>query len=421
MVVGVGPRVVGNDVEGLVRDGSAPGELSVALISTCLPRRCGIASFSAQLADGIKAASPGTRLTWVAVDRPDTKILYGPQARWRIYQSIAPSYAMAAEQLSASEVDVVLLQHEFGLYGGRSEEDPDHLELFLAALRKPLVTTLHTIPAEPSTTMRACLNRLGRRSETVLTNSEAGRRILLERYDVDPGRVRMVRHGAPVIDARGRDPIKERLGLAGRSVVTSFGFVSRDKGLGQVLEALQLLRAGHPEVTYLSLGTAHPDERAADGQRYIDWLRARARELEVTDQVRFMDWHLLDEQIVDCLVATDVYVSSLAHYDHVSSGTLSWAVAAGRAVVATRYAHAVELLGNGRGLLVEPGEPLQLASAIQSVLDDPLLKSRLEQRAAALGRTLSWQRTGQHVLEVLRQAAGTALGEAFPGLLGQPA
>jgi polysaccharide biosynthesis protein PslF len=373
------------------------------MVATRPPRRCGIATFADDVARTVRELAPGTSVCWAVVDHAAAARTVGGDTRWIIRQGDPDSYGAAAEGINAAPIDVVSLQHEFGLYGAWEREYRDHIAPFLDRLRKPLVSTLHTALPELRPGVRESVRRICDRSELVLVASEAARSILIGQFGASPDRVRIVPHGAPWVNSAIRPDLKARLGLAGRVVVTTFGFLSPAKGHEVMIRAVAGLRFFCPEICYLVVGRPHP-EAGPGGTAYLDGLRQLVRRLALDDHVRFVDRYLLDRQILDLLVASDVYVTPFLDLHQVSSGTLSWALAAGKAIVSTRYLHAEEALANGRGLLVPPGDERALARAVLRILDDPRLRKQLERRALEYGRTLAWPIVGRRVLRAFRDA-----------------
>ncbi|HEX8969110.1 MAG TPA: glycosyltransferase, partial [Chloroflexota bacterium] len=217
---------------------STASGLTVGLIGTCPPRQCGIATFSKDLERAIQTADPAVRVRWAAINEASSLHAYGPEVRWRIRQGDLESYRHAAVQLNLSSVDVVCLQHEFGLYGIWGDPFEDHLIGFLQELRKPLVTTLHSVLPEPSRSVRASVRRIAQRSHQVVVMAERARELLLDAYGIDSTRVSVIPHGVPPIEPHGRLRMKNHLGISGRTLITTFGLVDPRKGLEFMIDAM---------------------------------------------------------------------------------------------------------------------------------------------------------------------------------------
>jgi len=397
-------------------DVSAPAvtPFSLAFVATCPPRQCGIATFTRDLARSILATDATSTVSWAAIDDQRLVQTYGPEVRWRIEQGNPASYRAAAEKLNASDVDVVALQHEFGLYGVWDGGFVDHLEPFLDILRKPLVTTLHTVLPEPYPTQRKAIQRIGDRSTAVVVMAETAMRLLVHEYGLPENRIRVIPHGVPPMLRDDRDEAKATLGLAGHTVVATFGLVDPRKGLEYAIRAMRAVVAEHPDALYLILGRTHPEFVRTSGESYRTELLTLVESLGLSENVRFIDRYLTDEDVVAYLRATDVYVTPYLDPNQITSGTLAYALGAGRAIVSTPYLHAAEVLAEGRGILVDFRSEQALAEGLNRVLGDPELRTALEARAYQYGRHTFWPIVGHCALNLYREAAGLA-ASALPG------
>lgn len=388
--------------------------LSVAFVSTCPPRQCGIATFTCDLAQAIKSADPAVRLSWAAINDASSLHPYGPEVRWRIHQGDPASYQAAAEHINASRVDVVSVQHEFGLYGVWGEVFEDHLAPFLETVRKPVVTTLHTVLPNPSPSLRAAVQRIGARSRVVIAMAELACRMLVEEYGLDADKVRLVRHGVPPIVPRGRTHMKERLGLKNRTIILTFGLVDPRKGLEYMIGAMTAVAERHPNALYLIAGRTHPELVRRSGEAYRNGLGELIAARGLVNHVAFVDEYLSQRQIIDYLLASDVYVTPYLDPNQITSGTLAYALGAGKATISTAYAHATEALAEDRGILVDFRSEDQLADAVLRILGDPSFKGQLERNAFAYGRQTAWPAVGERALQLYRAAAHRAEAIPFP-------
>lgn len=387
-----------------------PHKLSVGLVSTCPPRQCGIATFSKDLEHAIQSADPSVRIRWAAINEATSLHAYGPEVRWRIRQGDLESYRRAAIELNASSVDVVCLQHEFGLYGIWGDPFEDHLIGFLEELHKPLVTTLHSVLPEPSPSVRASVRRLAQHSDQVVVMAERARSLLLDAYDIDRNRVTVIPHGVPPVEPHGRVRMKDHFGVAGRTIITTFGLVDPRKGLEYMIDAMTTIREFDSSALYLIVGKTHPELIRRDGEAYRRQLWQVVKERGLEQHVDFVDEYLTQAQIVEYLLASDVYVTPYLDPNQITSGTLAYALGAGKAIVSTPYAHALEVLAQGRGLLVPFRSDVHLADAILRILADPHAKGSLERHAYAYGKETAWPRVGERMLRILQAAATTPFG-----------
>ncbi|OGO68625.1 MAG: hypothetical protein A3H36_01135 [Chloroflexi bacterium RIFCSPLOWO2_02_FULL_71_16] len=381
--------------------------MRVAFVSSAVPRRCGIATFTADLAAGVRMADPAVRIQFAAIDEPFAARTYGSTVAWRIAQEDPASYAAAARAISRSSVDVVNLQHEFGLYGvwqdGRYD---DHLRVFLDACTKPTVTTFHTVPPIPEPWMLAAVRDAADRSAAIVVMSATGARLLREVYGVSKVPV-VIEHGMPVIEPRGRRRLKRALAMEDRSVISTFGLVDPRKGLEHVVEAMPGILAKDPRALYLVIGQTHPELQKRQGESYRNSLIETARRVGVTGSLRFVNEYLTQGEIVEYLLASDVYVTPYLDPAQITSGTLAYALGAGKAIVSTPYLHASEVLADGRGILVPFRDPAAIAAAVGGILKDPVRKRALEERAYAYGRATTWPAIGAQVLTLMRHVVAS--------------
>jgi glycosyltransferase involved in cell wall biosynthesis len=343
------------------------------------------------------------RCVAAAIDEPNTARPYGPDVRWRIKQGDKESYRAAARAINESSVDVVNLQHEFGLYGvWRDGVYDDHCAPFLEELRKPVITTLHTVLPEPEPQIRETVRRIAERSTRVVVMAETAARLLADVYGISQRPV-VIQHGMPAIVPRGRHRLKRQLGVDHRAILSTFGLVDPRKGLEYMIAAMPEIVARHPNTLYLIVGQTHPELLKKAGEQYRNELVSKIESSGMSDHVRFVNQYLTQREIVDYLLATDVYVTPYLDLNQITSGTLAYALGAGKAIVSTRYLHAAEALADGRGLLVDVRDADGLARAVLAILDDPALKAELERRAYDYGKEMAWPNVGRRVLALTRE------------------
>ena len=312
-------------------------------------------------------------------------------------------YRHAAIAIDGLDTGVVSLQHEYGIYGG---PDGANVLAFTDRLRTPLVTTLHTVLPEPGERQQAIVRELGRRSEAMVVMSETAAGLLDRRYDVDPARVRVIPHGVPDLARVDPELVKPELGLAGHRVVLSFGLIGPGKGYEAAVEAMADVARRVPDALYVILGTTHPDLVRREGERYRDSLRERAEALGIADRIRFEDRFVGRAELARWLQAADVFVTPYPNLGQIVSGTLSYAMGAGLAIVSTPYLYARELLAGGRGLLVPPASPEALAESLSALLLDPDRREAIAGRAYARGREMTWPTVGAAYRDLFDEVAG---------------
>src|SRR2546425_5771231 len=362
----------------------------------------------------IKAADPRVRFRVAAIDEPNEVRPYGGEVRWRIRQGDASNYRVAAEAINRSNVDIVNVQHEFGLYGTwKDDVYDDHLRPFLETLRKPVVTTLHTVPPDPTPSMREAISSAVRLSTATVVMAEAAADILAGTYGIAEVPV-VIPHGMPAIQPHGRVRMKQKLGVPGRTIISTFGLVDPRKGIEYMIEAMPAIVAGHPAALYLVAGQTHPELRRHDGETYRNHLVATVERLGLENNVSFIDEYMAQRDIIDLLLASDVHVTPYLDPRQITSGTLAYAMGAGKAIVSTEYLHAKEALGEGRGILIGFRNANQLASAVNSILGSGERKQTLEHMSYAYAREMTWPKLGRRWLELMSRPAAADITRPRP-------
>ena len=384
---------------GLGQRAAPPTPPRVAFVSTFPPQQCGIATFCQDLRRAVEAAAP-LHHPVVAVARPEEETARGLLAR--IDRDDAESYREAARVLNGSGAEMVCLQHEFGIYGGRSGA---MLSAFLDALTLPLVTVLHTVLPDPTADQRASMEALIARSDRLVTMARKGRAILQETYGVEPERVAVIPHGYPERAPKDRDTLKAARGLTGRKVLLTFGLLSPGKGLETAIDALPAVAERCPEAVYVVAGATHPGVVARDGEAYREGLRAQAERLGVSANLRFVDKYLSLDELLDLLQLADVYVTPYLSERQITSGTLTYAFGVGLPIVSTPYWHAAELLADDHGRLVPFGEAGAMADAVSDLFADDEARAALSARVRAAARGMSWPAVGERFASLFAQVA----------------
>jgi glycosyltransferase involved in cell wall biosynthesis len=368
-----------------------------AFVSTYPPRRCGIATFTHDLA----AASNGREV--VALLNPEPGVPYPLEVHHRIRHDVHDDYLRTARDLDRC-VDVVSIQHEYGIWGG---DDGDYVLAFVRELDLPAVATLHTVLRSPTDRQRAILTELVKRVDATVVMSKSAADLLASTYGVDRRRVEVIPHGVPDLPLLDSNTVKPGLGVEGHDVILSFGLLGPGKGYELAIDALPDVVAQNPDALYVIVGATHPDLVRREGETYRDGLTARAKALGVLDHVKFVDRFVGRVELTRWLEAADVFVTPYPNLDQIVSGTLSYAMGAGRAIVSTPYAYAEELLADGRGVLVEPGSPKRFAAALNQVLGDDDLRAKIGRRAYEQGRRMVWSEVGAKYRRLFdRVAAG---------------
>ncbi|MFT4026513.1 MAG: glycosyltransferase family 4 protein [Novosphingobium sp.] len=374
--------------------------IKLALVGTYAPRKCGLATFTADVHAQLTGHHPEFAVSIYALDDSGSTVAYDGVDRL-IAQDDPASYAAAAQQINASGADAVWVQHEFGIFGG---PDGEMICDFVDRLAAPLIFTFHTVLSEPSDRQRRIVKHLLSRAMRVMVMSEHGRDILIQAYGAAPGAIQVIPHGAPDRPFGREAEFKQRFGLAGREVMMTFGLLGPGKGLEQAIEALPRIVAEHPRLVYRIVGVTHPNLVASEGEAYRGKLQALADRLGVADHILWEDRFLETDELLDQLETCDIYITPYPNLQQATSGTLSYAVALGKAVVSTPYVHARELLADGAGVLVEPNSSDALADAVIALLGDPAHLAATKERAYAKGRGTIWSAFAQASADLVRGA-----------------
>jgi len=375
-------------------------EVKVAYLSTYPPRECGIATFCEDLIHATGGGGAFPEPVVIAMEGGARYHRYSRPVVHVVDDRNERDYQAAAEFINDSPADVVSIQHEFGIYGGLEGRG---MYRFLSTIAKPVVTNLHTVLPKPDQKTRDMVRALAEKSERVMVMNPIATQILRQDYDVVPRKVAFINHGAPSPSTQPREAIKQQLGLDGRKVMCTFGLVGAGKGLEYAIQALPEVLRRHPELVYLIVGETHPGAIRNGTDEYRESLTRLVGELGVEDSVRFVNHYLTKDEIISYLAVSDIYITPYINPHQICSGTLAYAVAAGRAIISTAYLHARFLLGGDRGLLVDFASAESISEAMLRVLDAPELQAELEWRTRAYGQRLLWTEVGARYRNLLRE------------------
>lgn len=373
----------------------------VAFLGDYMPRQCGIATFTTDVCEAVATEFPQCNCLVGAVnDRPEGYD-YPARVRFEIDEKEIDSYRRAADFLNINNVEVVSVQHEFGIYGGLAGS---HLLAFLRDVHVPVVTTLHTVLQNPDDNQRYVMKHLDELSSRFIVMAEKGRELLVKNHGISPDKIDLIPHGVP--DVQFIDPTfhKDQFGVEGKTVLLTFGLLSPNKGIEHVIEALPTILQQHPDVVYIVLGATHPNLITHEGESYRLKLERLVHDRGVSENVIFYNRFVTLSELTDFIGAADIYITPYLNEAQITSGTLAYAFGAGKAVISTPYWYAQELLANERGILVPFADPAAIAKGVNRFLSDPGLMTATRKQAWKLGREMIWPVVAQHYMESFKRA-----------------
>lgn len=380
---------------------SLPLPTRIAFVGNYLPRQCGIATFTSDLCAALTVEYGEGRLFAIPVNDPESSYQYPEQVRLELEQEDLASYERAAEFLNFNGNDLVCLQHEYGIYGGVAGR---HVLALLRKLKMPVVTTLHTVLRDPNPDQRSVLEEIARLSDRLIVMSEQAAQFLRDVYSVSGGKIDIIAHGVPDFQFMDPNYFKDRFGTEGKSVLLTFGLLSPNKGIENVIRALPAILAKHPNVVYIVSGVTHPHIRRRDGERYREDLQALAVQLGVSSNLILVNRFVSAEELVEHVGAADIYITPYRQEAQIVSGTLAIALGAGKAIISTPYWHAKELLADKRGVLVPFENPGAIAEAVLQLLGNDAERHAMRKRAYLHSRETIWPKTARKYMASFQRA-----------------
>src|SRR5258707_2406946 len=367
----------------------------IAVIGNYLPRKCGIATFTTDLCDAIHAEYGTTELLALPVNDTEEGYSYPARIRFELSQDDLDSYRQAADFLNFSNIDLVCLQHEYGIFGGSAGA---HILELLRRLKIPIVTTLHTVLREPNPDQRAVMQEIATLSDRLIVMSRQSAEILEEVFHVPISKIDLIPHG--ITDLPFTDPnfYKDGFGTEGKHVLLTFGLLSPNKGIESVIQALPSILLRHSNVVYMISGVTHPHVLRQEGEKYRMYLQKLSRDLGVEASVIFRNRFVSPQELVELIGAADIYITPYKHKGQVVSGTLAYALSAGKAIISTPYLHAIELLDEERGVLVPFDDPQACTEKTIELLDNGTARHAMRKRAYLYARDMVWDRVAQQYM-----------------------
>jgi glycosyltransferase involved in cell wall biosynthesis len=368
----------------------------IAVVGNYLPRRCGIATFTTDLCDAIHAEYGATELLALPVNDTEEGYAYPARVRFELFEDNLASYRQAADFLNFSNIDLVCLQHEYGIFGGRAG---GHIVEFLRRLRMPVATTLHTVLQDPNPDQRAVMEEVATLSDRMIVMSQHSAEILQEVFRVSLDKIDLIPHGIPDLPFTDPNFYKDHFGTEGKDVLLTFGLLSPNKGIENVIHALPKILSRHSNVTYMIAGATHPHILRREGDKYRTSLQKLANDLGVAANVIFRNRFVSPQEMVELIGAADIYITPYKHKAQVVSGTLAYALSAGKAIISTPYLHAIELLDEERGVLVPFDDPEAIAAKTVELLDNHTARHAMRKRAYLYARDMVWNRVAQKYMK----------------------
>jgi len=368
----------------------------IAIVGNYLPRRCGIATFTTDLCDAIHAEYGATELLALPVNDADEGYKYPARVRFELSEDSLASYRQAADFLNFSNIDLVCLQHEYGIFGGRAG---GHVLELLRRLRMPFATTLHTVLRDPNPDQRAVMEEIAALSDRMIVMSQHSAEILQEVFHVPIDKIDLIPHGIPDLPFTDPNFYKDGFGTEGKEVLLTFGLLSPNKGIENVIQALPKILSHHSNVIYMVAGATHPHVLRREGDKYRVSLQKLANDLGVEANVIFRNRFVSPQEMVELIGAADIYITPYKHKAQVVSGTLAYALGAGKAIISTPYLHAIELLDSERGALVPFDDPEAIAKKTVELLDNDTARHAMRKRAYLYARDMVWSRVAQKYMK----------------------
>lgn len=379
--------------------------INVVIISSYPPCKCGIATYTYHLQKAFKYNNLAINISIITpIAREDKNIIYPEEVTNFIVKNKREQYGKIANYINKSEADLVLLQHEFGLFGGR---DGEYIIEILKNIKIPLVSYLHTTPimgkVENKSHKIKILKEIAKLSQKVIVPAEIALRKMVVEYGFKKNKLQCIRHGTPAVDYVKQDVARKQLGVKEKKIISSVGLINLCKGIDLIVESLPFIVKKHNNVFYYIVGKVHPGKKK-EADKFLKRIWARASELNVSKHIKRVDEYLTDKKLIKYFQASDIYLTPYSRSEQVSSGTLAYAFACGRCVVSTSYIYAKELIGeNERGLLVNYNDPKDIAEKVIYILDNPKKQKEIERRAYKLGQETSWEQVTIKHLEIFKE------------------
>ncbi|PKM76134.1 MAG: glycosyl transferase family 1 [Firmicutes bacterium HGW-Firmicutes-15] len=373
--------------------------MTILNMGTYPPKQCGIATFSMDLRNSLLLQ--GHKVQVMTVSDDDSAYRYPDEVVHNLKQNQKQDYVRAAAFINTSpHIQLLIIQHEYGIYGG---EDGEYILELVKLLHKPFILITHTVLPRPSKRQKQILNDLCQRAAGIVCMTKLSSQLLIDLYEAPPELITVIAHGVPEFKRYPQNKLKQKHSLQGCELISTFGLIGPGKGLELGIRAMAEIVPRHPSVRYLILGQTHPMLQKYEGEKYRQMLINLVSELDIKDNVIFINKFLSDKELGEYLYMTDIYLSPYPNMDQAVSGTMAFAMGCGRAIVSTPYAYASEVLMNGRGLLSRHASPQELASLMEKILNDKQVQKELQDKAFEVGKTWTWPNVGKQYSRFFKQ------------------
>lgn len=373
--------------------------INVIYVSSYIPRKCGIATYTKDLTNAVNLLNSRSLAEVLTITYPEEEIAYPWESKFKITKNDLGTYLAAAEYVNQSQAHLVSLQHEFGLFGGEGGEYIIH---FVEALEKPLVLTLHTTPPSHETKLKETLTRLTQRAEVMIVMMEHAAQHLVQHYQIPREQIVVVPHGVPDLTFNSTESHKSKRRLTGRLVLGNINLLSPNKGIEYSLRAMPAIIKKIPQALYMVIGQTHPNLLRTEGEKYRNFLKGIVRELNLDNNVRFVNEYLPLSKLIDLLKTIDIYITPYLDPEQIASGALAYAIGAGKPCISTPYVYAQEVLDDKRGILVPFRDSAAIAHQVINLGENPDLRQEIEKRAYRYGRLMTWPNVAQSHLNLFR-------------------
>jgi len=361
--------------------------IRVIYVSTYIPQKCGIATFTKDVTSAINLLNPHALAEIMAVVKEDEDPDFPWEVKFKIRKNDLNTYLQAADYINKSCCDVVMIEHEFGIFGGKCGE---YIIPFIETIKKPVIATCHTIHEDPNGDYGSQLRRMGHTLDGLTVMMEQSKEKLVKEYGLDRKTIAVIPHGTPDIPFSTSEKYKKEKDLAGRFVLGNVNLLSENKGLEYTIEAMAEIAKTIPEVLYMIIGQTHPGILEKEGEKYRNFLKKRIKELGVSRNVRFINKYVSLENLVAWLKAMDVYITPYLDPQQSSSGALAYAVGAGKPCISSPYRYAKEVLGDGRGIIVPFRDSQAIAKSVVELWKNSDKRKAIQERAYDYGRFMTW-------------------------------